>query len=53
MYYKKKLQTKLLIKKNYRICNFASEVGKISFAKKTYAILDGWMEGWIDESMDG
>ena len=29
------------------------EVDKISFAKKSYYILDGWMEGWMDESIDG
>ena len=35
----------------YRICNFASEGGKP--LNKTYASFDGWMEGWMDESIDG
>ena len=30
-----------------------SEVDKISFPKKNYSFLDGWMEGWMDESIDG
>ena len=49
----KKCIKKLTIKIDYKICNFVSEVGKFSLATKTYVILDGWMEGWIDESMDG
>ena len=39
----------IIYRKNYKIGNFGSEVGQISLEKKTYAILDGWM----DESMDG
>ena len=35
MYYKKINTKKLIIKKKYRICNFASEVGQISHSKKT------------------
>ena len=42
-----------MIRKKYRMCNFASEVGQISLAKKTYVICDGWMDGWMDESMAG
>ena len=37
--------------KKYKICNFASEVGKISLAKQFGYF--GWMDGWMDESMDG
>ena len=32
---------------------FFSEMGKISLSKQTYDILDGWMEGSMDESSDG
>ena len=39
---------KLTIRINFRLCNFASEVGKINLAKKTYVILDGWMDGGMD-----
>jgi len=39
----KKITKKMIIKFFYRICNFSSEVGKISFAKKL-----GWMEGGMD-----
>ena len=37
----------------YRTCNFALEVVIINPAKKTYAISDGQIEGWRDESKDG
>ena len=52
MYYKKKLLQKL-ITINKKITELFSEVDKISLANKTYAILDGYMEGWMDESFDG
>ena len=39
--------------KNSRMCNLASQVGKISSAKKIMLFLNDWMEEWIDESCNG
>ena len=50
----KKIYTKKLIIKKYRICNFASEVGNISLAKKLMLFwMDGWSDGWMNQWMDG
>ena len=45
----KKNTTKLI----YQFVIFLQKWTKLALQKKTYAILEGWMEGWIDESMDG
>ena len=52
MYYKKNITKKLL--KKYRICNFPSDVGKISLAKQLTLFWmdgcrDGWMNQWIND----